>query len=116
MDEPHAPDLSHLSGEERRQILAVVRRDETLRAQQAAALARLTRDIAALECASLDLPAEHAHTAALCVRCRQPFGYFRFYRTPHCCPKCRFRVCHRCLVGQPDTQAKWLCVLCHKHK
>ncbi|XP_022694987.1 uncharacterized protein LOC111263839 isoform X2 [Varroa jacobsoni] len=126
-DEP-VIDLTHLSLDEQRHILAVMARDEALRKMQDRRILHLKAELQRLRKRGALRPGLDPERS--CARCLSPLG--RVLNRGVQCPVCRKKVCKDCRLydsgvltspssGSTNTgsssnnnSAHWICVLCQK--
>ncbi|XP_071508850.1 uncharacterized protein [Diadema antillarum] len=107
--------LEHLTEEERKIILDVLRRDDEQRKTDEVRLKKLKTELYELRKKSAikvdDEEAAAASSKKVCARCREPLG--ALINSGEVCPKCQQKVCTNCKVVLPMTK-KWLCTICNK--
>ncbi|XP_072178419.1 uncharacterized protein [Diadema setosum] len=107
--------LEHLTEEERKIILDVLKRDDELRQAEEERVKKLKNELYELRRKSAikvdDEDAAAASSNKVCARCREPLG--AFINSGEVCPKCQQKVCTNCKVVLPMTK-KWLCTICNK--
>ncbi|KAJ8314966.1 hypothetical protein KUTeg_007116 [Tegillarca granosa] len=104
------PNLDFLSDEEKRKILSVIKRDESVRMKQDSKIGQIRQEIQTLRQKSV-LKAGDDLTK-MCARCHERFGLL--FNRGDICPKCKFRVCKMC--QEFVFNGGMLCVLCYKQR